>query len=127
VFLIAVAKLALHLYAARFYGWFGDEPYFVACSDHLDWGYVDQPPLIALIVKIARVLFGDSLQAVRFFSGLAGAATVLLTGRITRKLGGGRFAQALAALAVLVAGVNLFMNHYISMNAFEPLFWLGCA
>jgi len=41
VLLIAVAKLALHLYAARFYGWFGDELYFIACSDHLDWGHVD--------------------------------------------------------------------------------------
>jgi 4-amino-4-deoxy-L-arabinose transferase-like glycosyltransferase len=28
---------------------------------------------------------------------------------------------------VLVSGVNLFTSHYISMNAFEPLLWMGCA
>src|SRR5260370_997022 len=35
--------------------------------------------------------------------------------------------MAVAALAVLVAGVCLSMSHYISMNAFEPLAWAGCA
>jgi len=127
VMYIALAKLAIHLYAARFYGYFGDELYFMACSRHLAWGYVDQPPLIAVILRIERLLFGDSLQSIRFLAALAGACTVLLAGWIARELGGKRFAQALAALAVLVAGVCLAMNHYISMNAFEPLAWAGCA
>jgi hypothetical protein len=127
VFYIAAAKLAIHLYAARFYGYFADELYFLACSRHLEWGYVDQPPLIALIVRIERVLFGDSLQSIRLFAALAGAGTVLIAGGIARELGGKRFAQATAALGVLVAGVSLAMNHYISMNAFEPLAWGGCA
>src|SRR6266446_2085180 len=127
VMYIALAKLAIHLYAARFYGYFGDELYFMACSRHLAWGYVDQPPLIAVIVRIERMLFGDSLQSIRLFAALAGACTVLLAGWIARELGGKRFAQALAAVAVLSAGVCLSMNHYISMNAFEPPLWMGCA
>src|SRR6266446_7516224 len=127
VMYIALAKLAIHLYAARFYGYFGDELYFMACSRHLAWGYVDQPPLIAVLVRIERLLFGDSLQSIRLFAALAGACTVLLAGWIARELGGKRFAQALAALAVLAAGVCLAMSHYISMNAFEPLAWAGCA
>jgi hypothetical protein len=127
VLYIALAKLAIHLYAARFYGYFGDELYFMACSRHLNWGYVDQPPLIAVILRFERMLFGDSLQSIRFLAGLAGACTVLFAGRIARELGGKRFAQALAALGVLVAGVFLATNHYISMNAFEPLAWTGCA
>src|SRR3981081_2016948 len=66
VFYIALAKLAIHLYAARFYGYFGDELYFLACSRHLAWGYVDQPPLIAVMVGIERVLFGDPTRSTRF-------------------------------------------------------------
>jgi len=124
---IALVKLGIHLYAARFYGYFGDELYFLACSRHLAWGYVDQPPLIALLLRVERELFGDSLQSIRLLAALAGAGTVLLAGCIARELGGRRFAQGLAALAVLVAGVSLAMNHYISMNAFEPLTWMGCA
>ena len=68
VFAIAAIKLAVHLYASRNYGYFRDELYYLACGDHLDWGYVDQPPLVALIVKIERLLFGDSLIAIRFVS-----------------------------------------------------------
>lgn len=124
---IAIVKLLLHLYAARFYGYFVDELYFIACSDHLSWGYVDQPPLIAAIVKLERVLFGDSLQSIRLGGALAGAATVILGGMIARELGGRRFAQALTALAVLCAPLYLAMDHYISMNAFEPVFWMVCA
>lgn len=127
VLYIAAAKLALHLYAARFYGYFADELYFMACSRHLEWGYVDQPPLIALVIRVERAIFGDSLQSIRLFAALAGAGTVLIAGCIARELGGKRFAQALAAVAVLVAGVCLAMNHYISMNAFEPPAWAGCA
>lgn len=127
VLYIALAKLAIHLYAARYYGYFVDELYFLACSQHLSWGYVDHPPLIAVIIRIERLMLGDSLQAIRLFAALAGAGTVLLAGWVARELGGNRFAQALAALAVLVSGVALAMNHYISMNAFEPLAWTGCA
>jgi hypothetical protein len=58
---------------------------------------------------------------------LAGAATVLLTGALARRLGGGRFAQALAALSVLAAPVFLFFCTYLSMNSIEPLIWMGCA
>ena len=124
---IAAAKLALHLYSGRHYGYFVDDLYYIACSDHSDWGYVDQPPLIALLTKIARLLLGDSLPAIRFFPALAGAGTVLLAGLLARELGGGPFAQPIAALAVLVAPGFLATGNLLSMNAFEPLFWSGCA
>jgi len=54
VAVLAVVKLLLHLYAGRHYGYFVDELYYLACAQHLDWGYVDQPPLIALIAKKSR-------------------------------------------------------------------------
>jgi len=124
---IATAKLLVHLYACRSYGYFIDELYYIACSDHLDWGYVDQPPMVALFTKIARLLFGNSLQAIRFFPALAGAAKVLLTGIIARELGGKGFAQMLAALAVFVAPSYLAVDNLLSMNSFEALLWTGCA
>jgi Dolichyl-phosphate-mannose-protein mannosyltransferase len=123
----SAAKLFVHLYASHHYGYFVDELYYLACSRHLDWGYVDQPPLIALIAWLERVLLGDSLPAIRFLPAVAGAGEVALTALLARELGGKRFAQGLAALAALVPPAILATDNLLSMNAFEPLFWMGCA
>jgi hypothetical protein len=124
---LALAKFLFHLLTAGRYGIFRDELYYLACSEHLDLGYVDQPPLIAFIAWIARHLFGESLVGLRLLPAAAGAATVWLTGKLTREIGGGIFAQALAALAVIAAPIYLLLHHWLTMNAFEPLIWLGCA
>jgi hypothetical protein len=126
VFCLAAAKLLLHLLTATRYGIFRDEMYYVACSEHLAWGYVDQPPLIAFLIWITRHLFGDSLLGLRLLPALAGAALVWMAGALAREMGGGRFAQSLAALAVLPVPIYLIMHHWMTMNAFEPLIWMGC-
>jgi len=127
VLCIAACKLLVHLYASRHYGYFVDELYYLACSRHLDWGYVDQPPLIAVITWLVRSVLGDSLPALRLLPAVAGTALVLLTALIARELGGKGFAQGLAALSVLVAPGFLALDSLLTMNVFEPLFWLGCA
>jgi hypothetical protein len=127
VLYLAGAKLLLHLVTAGRYGIFRDELYYLACADHLAWGYVDQPPLIAFLAWFARHVFGSSLLGLRLLPAIAGAALVWLTGRFTAEMGGGRFAQALAALAVLVAPMFLVFHHWLTMNAFEPLIWMGAA
>jgi Dolichyl-phosphate-mannose-protein mannosyltransferase len=127
VLALAGAKLLAHLLLASNYGIFRDELYFLACSEHLDWGYVDQPPLIAGIAWLARHAFGESLPGLRLLPALAGAGKVVLAGLLARSLGGGRYAQGLAALAVVVAPIYLGVDHILTMNAFEPLFWMGGA
>ncbi len=127
ILLIALCKLAAHLYAGRGYGYFVDELYYLACSRHLDWGYVDQPPLIAAVTWFVRIVMGESLPALRLLPALAGAGEIVLTGLIVREFGGGVYAAALGCLAVLVAPGILSIDGFLSMNAFEPLFWLGCA
>ena len=127
VWYIAGSVLLLHLLTANRYGYFGDEMYHMACGQHLAWGYVDQPPLIAVFAWLTRHLFGTSVFAIHIFPALSGVALVWLTGLIARELGGGRFAQALAALCTACAGVYLILHHLFTMNAWEPLLWMGCA
>ncbi len=103
------------------YGYFRDELYYVAAGRHPAFGYVDFPPFAALVAALTRVLLGDSLLALHFFPALAGAAVVVLTGLMARKLGGGRFARGLAALAVLVAPNFLVFGTWFSMDAFDQL------
>lgn len=124
---IAVIKLTVQLYASGHYGYFVDELYYLACGRHLDFGYVDHPPLIAVIAWFETAVLGESLRAIRFLPVVAGAVAVVLTALVARELGGGRFAQGLAALAVAMAPGFLAMDNFLSMNAFEPLFWTGCA
>jgi hypothetical protein len=127
VLLLAAAKFVFHLLTAGRYGIFRDELYYLACSEHLDFGYVDQPPLIGLIAWMARHLFGESLLGLRLLPALAGAATVWLTGKLTREMGGNAFAQGVAAFAVIAAPIYLLLHHWLTMNAFEPLIWVACA
>jgi hypothetical protein len=121
---LAAAEIVLHFLGINHYGLFRDELYYIACGQHLAWGYIDQPPLIALVAWLAGHLFGDSLFAFRLFPTLAGAATVVLTALLCRELGGGRLAQFLAGIGVLFAPLFLAMDSFLSMNAFEPVFWL---
>ncbi|TAK60050.1 MAG: phospholipid carrier-dependent glycosyltransferase, partial [Bacteroidetes bacterium] len=109
------------------YGFFRDEFYYIACTDHLAWGYVDHPPFSIFILWLNRLLLGDSLFALRFLPAVAGATLVYLTGLIVRELKGGRMAQLLACLAVMIAPVYLVVNGFYSMNVFEPLFWMSAA
>ncbi len=127
VLYVVALKVVLQLLLAGRYGYFSDELYYLACSEHLGWGYVDQPPLIAVITKFARAVTGDSLLSLRLLPALAGGALVWLVGAITRQLGGDRFAQFLAALAVLAAPVYMVFHYLLTMNAFDPLLWMSCA
>ncbi len=107
------------------YGFFRDEMYFLVCGRHLAWGYVDQAPMVALQARLAEILFGTSPTGVRIFSFAAHGLTVLLTGLLTRQFGGHRPAQALAMAAVIVAPVLLGTGNFLTMNSFEPCFWMG--
>jgi hypothetical protein len=129
VYLLAGAKLLIHLLTTgRFgYEWFVDELYYMATAEHLAWGYVDMPPLFPAITALVRATLGDSLFAIRLVPTLAGAALILLTGLIARELGGGRLAQGLSCLAVLLAPIYLVGHSFHTMNAIEPLLWTSGA
>jgi hypothetical protein len=56
---LGLFKFLLHLFTAGNYGYFRDELYYAAAGEHLDFGYVDFPPLVALVAAATRALFGD--------------------------------------------------------------------
>src|SRR5919198_838024 len=122
----SAVALLVHLLTNARYGYFRDELYYIACGRHLAFGYVDQPPLSILLLRLSQVLFGDSLFAIRLLPALAGAVIVAITGLIARELGGGAWAITLSCAASLCALFNLAVGNFFSMNAFEPLFWMGC-
>jgi hypothetical protein len=125
--LIALVYFTAHMATANRYGYFRDALYYLACSEHLDWGYVDQPPLIAVIAWMARHTLGTSLRALLVWPALAGCGRILLTAAFARELGARRFGTALAAMLAATPAVWYVIDHQFAMNALEPLFWTGCA
>src|SRR5579859_70544 len=121
-----VLQVGANLWEAHLgWGYFRDEMYYILCGQHLDWGYVDHGPIVALQARAALALFGKSLAGIRMFSAVAGAAKLFLTGLITWALGGRRVAQGLAMLGVLLAPEFLALDSFLSMNSFEPVFWMS--
>src|ERR1700734_2860612 len=114
---LCAIKLLLHLFTSvRHYGYFRDELYYLDLARHLDWGYVDCAPLIAVYARVALAL-GGSMAALRILPALAGTALVALSILIARELGGGRYAQFLTGLAILICPGVLMVDSLLTMNA----------
>jgi hypothetical protein len=109
------------------YGYFRDEFYYLACGHHLAWGFVDHGPIVAVQARVGELLFGDSIFGIRVLSALAGAATIFLAGMLTWVMGGRGPAQALAMFALILTPQYIGVDGFLSMNSFEPVFWITCA
>jgi 4-amino-4-deoxy-L-arabinose transferase-like glycosyltransferase len=126
VWILAATAVLIQMLTNGRYGYFRDELYYIACSDHIAFGYVDFAPLIAWLTRLSRVILGDSLHAIRVLPALAYGTEVLLTGLITREIGGKRWAMLLACLSVMFAPVVIANGGRLAMNPLEPVFWMGC-
>jgi len=105
------------------YGWDRDELYFLTASRHLALGYVDFPPLVALLAFVTRHLAGNSLDALRLTCLACGAATILLVALTARELGGRRWAQFGAALAWAVTPFVLGSASIFHPTWLDALSW----
>src|SRR5437588_690596 len=127
IWAIALAKFVFHVYFNNRYGYFRDEFDYMACGDHLAWGYVDQPPLIPFLIHVSRALLGDSLRSIRLIPALASSLLVIQTAVLARELGGRRFALLLSAVAIVIAPQYLSNGSLLGTNCLEPNLWMGCA
>ncbi len=99
--------------------------YYLACARRLAWGYVDHPPLSIAVLAVMVRLLGEGILALRLVPALCAGALVVLAADIAARLGGERFAQILAAVAMSIAGVVLVITGFYSMNALDLVFWAG--
>lgn len=122
---LATVKLLLHL-AVNFrtpYGIHRDELLYLAMGRNLElWG-MDFPPAIGVVAEVSRTALGESLVALRFVPAICGTAILVLAALIARELGGGRFAQALAALAVLTSPLFLRSANLLQPVVLDQLVW----
>lgn len=121
---LAVLKLVIHLATNTNYELHRDALLYYSLGEHLDWGFVSVPPLTPLISKISLFLFGHNAFALRFFPAVAGAASVILVGKIVKELKGGLLAVIIAITAFLFSFAFLRSNSLFQPVPFNQFFWL---
>jgi len=121
--LVALARFLIHLFSTGMseQGFHRTELYLLACGERLAAGYLEFPPLSPWLARLAGTLSGHELLLFRAVPALAGALSVLMAGVIARQLGGGRFAQLLAALALLFAPGSLLQGSLFCLGVFDTL------
>ena len=127
IWAIAAAKLLFHIYFNNRYGYFRDEFDYMSCGDHLQWGYVDQPPLVPFLTHFSRAVLGDSLRAIRFIPAVTSSLLIVQSAVLARELGGRCYAMLLSAICVLIAPLYLSDGGLLGTNCLEPNLWMGCA
>ena len=105
------------------YGFYSDELYYLACTDRLALGYVDQPPFFVWVLRLHREIFGSSLIGLRVLPAASGALAVFLTGWMAGRMGGGRFAQVLGSLAMMASINSLTIFSFFTVNCLAILLW----
>lgn len=114
---------AVLLATASRYGFHRDELYFMANAENPAWGYVDHPPLTPMIGWLSQQLFSDSVFGLRVIPALVGASIVALTAAISREVGGGTRAQALAAWSAATTIAVLAVGHMLTTPTLDVLVW----
>lgn len=122
---IAAIKVVAHVGTNLFgpYEFHRDEFLYMAMGRHLHLWHMDFPPLIAMLSEVTRGVLGDSLVAIRLPPALMSTALVVLAALTARELGGGRWAQGLAALAVFGSGLFLRSGNLFQPVVIDQLWW----
>ena len=123
---LALVRFVAHLWLNGAYGFHRDELQVLDDARHLDWGYVPYPPLVPWLARLELALFGISLTGFRVVAALSQCGAMVLAGLIAGELGGRRFAQVCAALAMTCMPFGL-VNSSILMYCGPDLLWVVAA
>jgi len=124
---IALGRLLVHVLTNGHYGFHRDELATLDDARYLARGYVAYPPLTPFLARVALELFGASAAGLRLFGALAQCAAIVLTGLMAREMGGRRWAQAAAALAVAIAPVSILWGALFQYSGLDYLWWVLAA
>jgi dolichol-phosphate mannosyltransferase len=81
-----------------------EEAYYWNYSRHLDIGYLDHPPMVAWLIRLGTLLFGNTEFGVRFGALCCGTVSSFFIHRLTRNL----FGESSALLALALAQILPF-------------------
>src|SRR5476651_1068760 len=124
ILIFVFIKVVLNLFAIGHFGFHRDEFLHLVLADHLDWGYKEVPPFIALLAKLTITLFGNSVFAARIFPTIFAGLIIWFTGRIVVEFGGRRFAITLACLALIFSPAFAASDYLFQPVVFDQFWWV---
>ena len=98
----------------------GDEAYYVLFSEHLDWGYFDHPPMVALFIRVGRAIAGGAL-GVRLLAVLASSIGIAVMGSMIDR----KDKIEMLVFMVLVGALPLFTVYGFIMTPDVPLLFFS--
>jgi len=101
--LFLLTWLVLGLLQACFSELWDDEAYYWVYSRHLDWGYFDHPPMIALLIKIGYSIFHNEL-GVRLLIVLVNTLTLWITAKLIASKDNKLFYLLIGAMGAMQIG-----------------------
>ena len=126
--LLAVAVVAYSLVIRVLFGsvmhLLPEEAYYWGYSRHLDWSYLDHPPMIAWLVRLGTTLLGNTELGVRLPVLVCWVVSCVVMWKHARLL----FDRttAFVSLALMAALPATFLTGYFSTpDAFLVLFWIS--
>jgi len=124
ILLFVLVKVALNLLAISKFGFQRDELLHLALADHMDWGYIEVPPVIVMLAKVSITIFGNSVFACRILPTICSGIIIWLAGRITVALGGGKFALVLVCTALIFSPAFAASGYLFEPVVFDQLWWV---
>jgi len=123
ILLIAAVSLLIHLLTYNTLGFHRDELLYLALGEHPAAGYWSNPPVIGMISYLSQLLPWDPLFNTRLLPAIAGAFLIILTGLITRELGGAAYASILSCLILSFSLLILRGFSMLQPVPFDILIW----
>lgn len=118
-----VISFLIHMAIAGNYELHRDAYLYLEYGNHLQWGYMSNPPFIAWLSWFSLKVLGGSVYAVRFFPALAGSITIIMVGRLIKALDGRKWAVLLGCTAFLVSPIFLRAGSLFQPTVFDQMFW----
>jgi len=124
ILFFVLVKLIIHFLTYDNYELHRDAYLYYAQSEHIAWGYLAVPPSIAVVGKIATILFGNTVFGLRFFPAVIGAGVLVVIGLMVKELKAGKTALFLASLAFLLSPAYLHSNALFQPVSFNQFYWV---
>jgi hypothetical protein len=122
IILLAIIKFILPFWLqSPVYELHRDEFLYLAEGHHMDWGYMEVPPLLSVFAWLVHIC-GDGIFWTKFWPSLFGALTYIIVAKIIRSLGGKSFALLLGFFP-FIFGAYLRTHFLFQPGFLEIFFW----